>query len=182
MHSTFRLLTQGLLAFVTFTLASSSALAQKGPSGGYSEDFETNALWQSVAASASARTAGSSTNAVRIKVCIGFRRTNLSLGPGTPAARVFLAETENGGIVRPLAESMFPDAADRDGKYSAAAPFWCYFADRERPPTGLVIAEGRSFRDAVPLVYMSGTTKIDFKEQASDADLNRMMFDWVRRR
>lgn len=168
-----------LAALLTVTW--STAYAQKGPPGGYSESYETYALWQTLAANSAARTAEPGRETTRIKVCVAYRRTNQSIGGGVAAPRVFLADAENGSTIRPLSESVFPEVAQRTGRYSAAAPFWCFFSDRERPPTGVVVAEGSTFRDAIPMRYMSGTSQIEFKEQGSDADLNRMMLDWVRR-
>lgn len=177
-----RLGAQLAAATAALTMMLSCAHAQKGPPGGYSEDYRVHALWQPIGEASAARTVQPGRETTRIKVCIAYRRANYSIGRGAAAPRVFLAETENGTIVRPLSESVFPDVAHRTGRYSAAAPFWCFFSDRERPPAGIVVAEGRTIYDAVPMLYDTGTSQIEFEEKGADADLNRLMLDWVRRK
>lgn len=173
---------QHFLLSTLLSVSVTTAMAQKGPPGGYGDDwYQANAIWQPSAQASMARSAATSAEPVRIKTCIGFRKWNEARPLNTQGKRVFLVETdENGKIARWLSEAAFENKRYPVGQKASPRPFWCFFSDRDQPPTAVAIAEGSSRADATVVRYRTGSWRLDYKEQPTTADLNRIMTNWVR--
>jgi hypothetical protein len=175
---------QNFLLTILLSISIGTAIAQKGPPGGYGDyEYEANAIWQPSAQASMARSVAATAEPVRIKTCVGFRKWTRFAPFNTRGQRVFLVETnENGQIVRWLSEAAYEQPKYPARKKAAPRPYWCFFSDRDRPPTAVAIAEGSSRTDATVVLYDSQSWRLEYKEQPPTADLNRIMTNWVRGR
>jgi hypothetical protein len=167
-----------VLPLLAALVAATNTQAQRGPRGYGESEAQAYAIWQPVD-SASARSAQpSGDDATKIKVCIGYRIRAIAQSTPLATTRAYLVEHENGSVQKTLSEAVFvKNVATPRKKPVSAAPFWCFFSERRSPPPNVSVAEGSSRLSAG--IVIQGPN-LEYKEQPTSADLNRMMLDWVR--